>query len=853
MKDKKKVLFLTLILLIISCSALDFIDCKMVSGAATKFWKQTKYEDFINGNAVNVAIYNSRGVRLAPKTEDISGINASYIWCMAKGQYGDVFAGTGNPGAVYKITEQKKAVEIFRAPEGLHIQAITADNHGNIFAGTIPSGTIYKINSEMKTSLFCSLPELYIWDMAVDNSGQLFAATGNMGRIYKISEHGDAEVILDSEAAHILDLEINDNNDIFACSEPLGLIYKITPQGNVSVLYDAKEDEVHCLTLGRNGALYAGTASNWKPHIPAAQGDMSKIMAGLSDKTSDFFPNVEEYGLTADGKSWADFGLVVEPQTVQPLVDHLSENDPDLAVEPQNAEDEKAKDQTTVAGMFFPFDNLPTRPNVVYEILPNGNAKLILELDNVFVFSLIFDEKNSIYAGTGNEAAIYQIELALNAFTSNGSTSNGLPLRVGIECLPIEQTQDNVNPFDGNAQEHVAALFHPKSSQVLSLIKTDNDAFYAGTGNNGSVFKVSNEFSTSGIYESPVHDASINSRWGRISWDADIVKGTMITLFTRTGNSQTPDCTWSDWEPIRWEGIQCQPIQWKGIQYQTPLIEGLESCRSERSGVILSPQARFIQYRAEFTTINNHATPVLKGVSISYLPDNQAPKIASVNIKNDNKDSQPTSSDRPKNDRIEIKPLHTPSDRNNNQKGNYAKKLITWDVQEPDNDQLLFDLYFKKAGEMNWQPLARDIRGKNIYTWETNSIADGKYQIKISASDILSNPKEKALQSALISQPFPIDNTRPVITDIRVLNTEDGGCKVTGTASDNMSNISSMQYSVDAGDLGSVFPADQLFDYKNEVFQFTALELTKGQHTVIINAIDSENNIGSERISVGIK
>lgn len=784
----------------------------MVSGAATKFWKQTEYEDFINGNAVNVAIYNSRGVRLAPKTEDISGINASYIWCMAKGQYGDVFAGTGNPGAVYKITEQKKAVEIFRAPEGLHIQAIAADNHGNIFAGTIPSGTIYKINSEMKTSLLCSLPELYIWDMAVDNSGQLFAATGNRGRIYKISENGDAEVILDSEASHILDLEINDNNDIFACSEPLGLIYKITPQGNVSVLYDAKEDEVHCLTLGRNGTLYAGTASNWKPHIPAAQGDMSQMAAALFGRSFDSFSNKETHGLTSNGKPWTDFGLVTEPP----------------AVEPQNAEDEKAKDQTTVAGMFFPIDNLLTRSNAVYEILPNGNAKRILELDSVFVFSLIFDEKNSIYAGTGNEATIYQIELALDAFPSNG-----LPL-----LAPIERTQDNVN-----AQEQVAALFHPKSSQVLSLIKADNDAFYAGTGNNGSVFKVSNEFSTSGIYESPVHDASINSRWGRISWDADIVKGTMITLFTRTGNSQTPDCTWSDWEPIRWEGIQ----------YQTPLIEGLESCRSERSGVILSPQARFIQYRAEFTTINNHATPVLKGVSISYLPDNQAPKIASVNIKNDNKDSQPTSSDRPKNDRIEIKPLHTPSDRNNNQKGNYAKKLITWDVQEPDNDQLLFDLYFKKAGEMNWQPLARDIRGKNIYTWETNSIADGKYQIKISASDILSNPKEKALQSALISQPFPIDNTRPVITDIRVLNTEDGGCKVTGTASDNMSNISSMQYSVDAGDLGSVFPADQLFDYKNEVFQFTALELTKGQHTVIINAIDSENNIGSERISVGIK
>ncbi|MGR3318328.1 MAG: hypothetical protein ACUZ8O_07575 [Candidatus Anammoxibacter sp.] len=784
--------YLTLIILLISCLAVDFVDCGKAAGATTKFWKQNRYKDFSRGNVNNVALHSNGNVMLAPKTEDITGINASYVWCMAMDQYGNIFAGTGNPGVVYKITKQKKAIEIFRLPEGMHVLSMVTDNNGNIYVGTAPKGIIYKINNEMETDMFRDLPATYIWDLVTDNNGNLFAATGNNGKIYRIHEGGEAEVILDSEATHILDMEIDANNVIFACSEPFGLIYKITPKGKISVLFDAKEEEVHCITLGNNGTLYAGTASGGKPHIRFPKWQMPKMTAPIPANSSNSVSN-------GNINQWADFGLVDKRLGDGQAID---------------TEDMKAgKWLSNIERLLSPI-NLTTKPNVVYRILPNGNAQRILKLDEGFILSIISNNANRIYLGTGNKATIYQIEQPLSEHDELNST------------------------------EQITTLFNVESSQVLSLLKIDDNKLYVGTGNNGSVFKISNEFSTSGIYESSIHDASINAKWGRISWNTNIKEGTTITLFTRTGNSKKPDRTWSNWQ----------------ASLTAPPIEETNQYPNEISGIIQSPPARLIQYKAEFTTINKYATPILKDVSISYLPDNQPPEISNVSIKNNGNSQSATSKaeeeeEEEEEEKTEEKPDQSTADKNNNTTEKIASQLITWDVKDPDNDQLLCTIFFKDVNETNWRLLAKDIQGQNSYTWETDSIDDAKYQIKILVSDRLDNPIERELQTEMISRSFIIDNTKPEISNIRISKTDKGNYTVTGTVSDNMSNISSMRYSVDVDteNWTSVFPIDRLFDYRNENFSFTVSEMTKGKHSVTINTTDAEENKGSAEISIEVK
>lgn len=774
-----------LILVLIWCTFLNTINCKNATGVSTKFWKQSDHNEFVKGNAINVALYNNGSIKLAPKTESISGIKASYVWCMANDPYGNIFAGTGNPGIIYKIDKQNKATEIFHALKGLHIQSIVVDQNGTIFFGTSPNGAIYKIDKKMQTSLFCDLPELYIWDLVFDSNGRLFAATGDTGKVYKISADGNMDIVLDSDATHILDLEINNDNVIFACSEPLGLIYKITPEDVVSVLYDAKEDEVHCLTIGNDDTLYAGTANKKKPQMPPSQGGIARMAAKLLVDSSNAF-------LKDKDNSWIDFGLV------------NTQTENDLTSDKLNKD---KKNQLLNLVPMFQFDNLNMEPNIVYRISPNGSAKEVLKLNKGLVFSLISsNETNNIYVGTGNDANIYQI------------------------INPLWK-QDNIS-----TKEHIATLFHLESSQILSLLKMDSNAFFVGSGNNGSIFKVLNEFSPNGIYESSVYDASVISKWGRISCINNVTEKSKITLLTRTGNSKVPNSTWSRWETPN--------------EYQP--VNDLKSPVNEYSGVIASPSARFIQYRVEFFTNDNSITPTLDSVCISYLTENQAPQFVNIEI-NDKHFTKniPTESLEENKDKTTSFAVFKESDRPTKKK--LTEKLVTWIINDPDEDEMLFDVYFKEENEMYWCPLVKSVRGQNSYVWQTSDINDGRYQIKVLASDILNNPKGKELQSEMCSQIFLIDNTEPRIENIKVSYIKSSNYIITGTVSDNISNVFSIQYAIDTNDWNSIFPVDELFDYKNEFFQFQGEELSKGKHLVTINAIDSEKNLGSKIIPIEIK
>ena len=88
----------------------------------------------------------------------------------------------------------------------------------------------------------------------------------------------------------------------------------------------------------------------------------------------------------------------------------------------------------------------------------------------------------------------------------------------------------------------------------------------------GRIFRLGETPGASGFYEAPVHDAGTASRWGSISWRADLPAGCKLEFRTRARNSAKPDRTWSEWS---------QPL-------------------SDPAGSpISSPNARYIQWKAE--------------------------------------------------------------------------------------------------------------------------------------------------------------------------------------------------------------------------------------------------------------
>lgn len=738
------------------------LNTQFTYAVTTKMWANTDQEDISKGKLQNVSVNSFGKFTLSPGKSKISEIPAAYVWCLVADGTDSLFAGTGNPGSVFKVSYDGNVVEYFKTPE-LHVQTLTIDSAGNIFAGTLPHGRIYKITSKGKGEMFCELPDPYIWDMISDKSGNLYTATGNNGVIYKISDKGIPSVFFDSPFSNILDLVIDNDGNIYAACEPEGLIYKITPNGNASVLYDADEDEIHCLAIDKNGVLYAGTSSGTPPVLrtPAPPVLPEFLLPLLMEE----FPG--------------------EPSDVR-LDYFLSENEIDAnAIPPM-------KDAYAENGM----KERPLIPemNTVYRINKDGRVRKIFAVEG-FILCLTIDDNNDILVGTGNRAALFKID----------------------------------------SNDEASLLYDFSESQILDILSYKDGINYMATGNNANIYQISSAYSREGIYESIVHDTSYVSSWGCISWKGTTPSQTNLILSTRSGNNRKPDITWSDWS--------------QGSQSNGEKIK--------------SPSARFIQYRATLTTDDSEATPSLYNVSIAYLPQNQPPIIRRVEVTNPRHFPSDTADN---NDALKIQEtapsspddVYLDSSRKNYKTApNDTRKLISWEAEDPNNDRLEFHLEYKSVDESKWKNLKKNVKEVNEFYWNINRIPDGYYQARVIACDELDNPLEFALKEEIESDSFLIDNTRPVVLNLKTAIESDATDShgspgytiiVSGTAKDAMCNITDIQYSIDSGDWQTAFPEDKIFDSTEETFRLKIPYISSDEHTIVVNALDYEGNIGSSRI-----
>ena len=98
-------------------------------------------------------------------------------------------------------------------------------------------------------------------------------------------------------------------------------------------------------------------------------------------------------------------------------------------------------------------------------------------------------------------------------------------------------------------------------------------------------------YASSGTFLSRVLDAGSSSAWIDASWTAAQPPGTSLAISVRTGNTATPDATWTDFVPLT------------------------------SSGAAIGAVARYLQYRANLATTSPDQTPALQSVTIQYAPN----------------------------------------------------------------------------------------------------------------------------------------------------------------------------------------------------------------------------------------
>jgi hypothetical protein len=333
---------------------------------------------------------------------------------------------------------------------------------------------------------------------------------------------------------------------------------------------------------------------------------------------------------------------------------------------------------------------------------------------------------------------------------------------------------------------------------------------------------MSSGYATRGTFASPVLDATQISRFGKIHLHGTLPAATGLTVATRSGNVKEADeKTWSKWSD------------------EAPAAEFLQ---------VMSPAARFLQYRLTFTSADGKSTPVAADISVAYQVPNLPPVIKAVKIATtgalpDMPASLAAAAATAGADADNAAPHHIESARH---------QTITWDASDPNNDTLTYSLFIRPVGETEWI-LLKDKLTDATYDWDTRTIADGRYEVKVTASDASSNPPGQGKTASRVSDPITVDNTPPVIGDVKSQQ-RGNDIHIDLKVVDRTSTVAAVDYVVDSNkDWQFVLPTDQIYDSPEESVSFSIAGLKPGQHQVSLRATDSKGNQSYENLFVNVQ
>jgi len=175
---------------------------------------------------------------------------------------------------------------------------------------------------------------------------------------------------------------------------------------------------------------------------------------------------------------------------------------------------------------------------------------------------------------------------------------------------------------------------------------------------------------------------------------------------------------------------------------------------------------------------------------------------------------------------------------------------VLWSVHDDNDDELRYSVYFRGENQRDWL-LLKDNVDQKFYSWDTTTMPDGAYYLKVVASDAPSNPPSLALKTERESERFEVDNTAPSIAKVEASATGMNADRSHGAsydisfiASHPTMTIERAQYSVDGGDWIQLAPTTGITDYKTEKYTFTVQGLAPGEHTVAVRAYDRFENVG---------
>ncbi|MGZ5476965.1 MAG: hypothetical protein ACXW29_12545 [Thermoanaerobaculia bacterium] len=647
---------------------------------------------------------------------------------------------------------------------------------GDHFFGTGNEGKVYRLRgTELKVIYTAPDPEVYA---VAFRDGALYVGTSPNGKIYRVDpESGKATTFFEPKQAYIWALQFV-GKDLAVATGVEGKLFKVSPGGEGKVLFDSSETHLRSLAVRPNGQLLAGASGKGRIYAVSPDGSARALYDSALNEISSIY-------VDRSGIGWAAAVSNVLPSAPpsKPQPKPAQQQQQGTTATATSGETAK-KDETPAVEVSFSFDEASTNApqagaGELYRINSDDFVETVRKFDREMIYAIEGGPNGSILLSTGPQGRIYEFK-----------------------------------------NREVSLIANVPEKQVVSLSSADGSTLVTTT-NSGAVYRLDNGSSNKAEFRSAAKDVERFSRFGHYRIEGTHVDGGTLAIAFRTGNTRTPDTTWSPWT------------------LATPLS----------NGNIAAPPGRYIQWKL---SMPKPAPDIaVETVTIAFVNRNIAPVIDAMSVHDpavvfisSSYPSAPQVVEATNPDEYGIfTSLENPREKGPDQGKKVFRRgyrTIAWRGHDDNSDALRYTLWFRKQGSDRWLRLRENIEETQV-NFDTSQLPDGTYELRLVASDAMENP-EMPLMDTREGVEFQVDNTPPMISVVSQ------GNEVILHVTDKMSPVGKVEYSVDAQKWIRLIPVDGIADSPDETYKLPRIDID-GKF-VIIRATDAFYNVATESVTL---
>lgn len=735
-------------------------------------------------------------------------VDAEHTRRWRQSSYEDFLKGTAHGIAVRSDGRLELAPKFTQLADAdaSYLWAVKLDAKGTPYAAGGSPAKVFKLDTNGKTSTVFESSELSAQAIAFDSKGTLYVATSPDGKVYKVSAAGEKSVFFDAKTKYIWDLAFGPDGILYVATGDKGQVFAVTPDGKGDVFYASDEAHIRVLAFDGKGNLIAGTEPS---------GRVLRLSKEKGATTTDGFvlyetPKREVTALAVGADGAIYVSAIGERQHNAAVSSGISTAITTTTITANGNVTVVSPAQNTGQPQ-TPFVAFPAMiSSGIYKIAADGAPEELWTSRDDVVYSLGLGGDGRLLAGLGNSGALLAI--------------------------------------DGRGV--FAQLAKAGSAQITGIVRNTSGKIILCTANPGKLIALGPEYEAEGAYESRSFDAQLFSQWGRMEWWSPPTAGApsakskskepRLEFFVRTGNTEDPGKEWSKWYgPYSESGTQTEApparfVQWKAVIHDGRTGDGIEWVSVGYEPKNVSPVIDGIMLQDPGVRVQGQSNIASGALPVATLKFPPAASTNGATIINQ--------SPNPGTVKFDVPPQGTV------QKGYQS---VLWTAHDDNEDELKYAVYFRGENEKEWK-LLKDNVEQRFYSFDTTTLPDGAYYLKIAANDAASNPPDKSLKTERESERFEVDNTPPGISRLDA-SASGNQALVKFNASDNGSDVERAQYSVDGGEWLMLAPTNGISDGKQETFEFTVSGLKPGEHTLAVRVYDRFENVGSGKTLVQIR